>query len=199
MRIQGEYFPLASNANALLRGLEVNFDVALGVPKDVTNTADPISLGWRELELGVGWQWGMGSGATIGGDVAVGQMDFSFKDPGVLADEVPDVTYNYYRLAAKAGYHVNEIHGDVSMGYLGVLSAGTMADRFDDASSSGIFARAAVSYDLSRFVTEGMSAQASTWIRRFGHDFKSAAGDMVEADGGTDLFFGFLLGAAYSY
>lgn len=196
MRADVAAYPLAGSPTAALRTLGLRLGVGLGFPPAAdAGGGQSITSRWTELEVGAHYRHDTASGAWLRGDIAYAMMIFSFDDASMFADEVPSVDYRLVRMTGTVGY--GDASGGASVGgsYLPVLSAGTVADRFREASASG----AGVVGDIWYGVTRDITACVNVSYRRFAHTFVSQTGDAVEADGGTDVYFGAFVGAVYSY
>ncbi len=99
------------------------------------------------------------------------------------------------RFGGSASYTSGKVRVGAGASYLGVRSAGLLAQRFQSATSQGMRLSAGIDAEL----LDRVHAGASVSYRRFLFDFTSNPGDAVEADGGTDVYFGVLVGAAYLY
>ncbi len=99
------------------------------------------------------------------------------------------------RFGASGSYATGRLRFGAGASYLGVRSAGLLAQRFRAATSQGMSVEGGLDAQLS----DRIHAGASATYRRFSFDFTSDPSDVVEADGGTDVYFGLLVGAAYLY
>ena len=112
-----------------------------------------------------------------------------------FADETPDVDYRYVRLGLITGYRSGKQLLFAAFDYKLVSSAGLLAERFRTSSASGLALAGGIDYRWRPRI----HLHTRLSYRRFGHEFTSETGDLVEADGGLDLFYGLELGAAYHY
>lgn len=196
LRAELSAYPLAGSATRALRTLGARLGFGLGFPPAAeAGGGETITSSWSELEVGALYRHDTASGAWLRGDLAYSSMTFSFDEASMFAGEVPSVAYRCVRLGATVGYGGPGGGASAGGSYLPVLSAGIVADRFREASASGAAAGANAWYG----VTKDLTVDASISYRRFAHDFVSQTGDAVEADGGTDVFFGAFLGASYRY
>lgn len=196
MRADIAAYPLAGSRTAALRTFGVRLGLGLGFPPAAdAGGGQSITSSWSELELGAVYRHETDSGAWLRGDLAYSMLVFSFDETSAFAGEVPSVDYRTVRLGATVGYGGPAGGASINASYLPVLSAGTVADRFREASASG----GGTGVNAWYGVTKDLTIDGSLSYRRFAHAFASQTGDAVEADGGVDIYFGAFVGASYRY
>jgi len=196
-RIAAELFPMAAKRNAI-RGASLHFNAATGLPPDAaTSSGDTIDTAWNEVEGGFRFTYAKNPtrGAAAGAGISFGRLAFEFGNAGPLTGETPDVDYRYVRYGVHGGYEVGRHHVFGGAGYMRVSSAGEMAKRFRSASASGLDLHIGYSWRL----LPKLDLRGIFTYRGFSLDLESESGDPIEADGGSDTFVNFQIGASYSY
>jgi hypothetical protein len=193
--IAAEVYPLAGSPNPWLRavGASGSFGRALAVTSS-TEDGMEVDTAWGRFEVGLRFRRPTGDNGLIGGGVSYGNVAVKF-DAAALGDETPEVEYKYLRFAVDGRLDSGSIGLFGGAGLLVVSEAGTIAERFRDASTIGFAASGGFSYS----VLHGFEARAVVNYQLFATSFTSELGDTFVADGAIDHIYGVLLGAAYIY
>ncbi len=196
LRVGGELYPLAGRRSAV-RGLGLGFAAGLGLPPAAAADGGEVDTSWSELDAALRYRYAdkPDFGLELVGELAYGRTAFGFAATGSLADETPEVDYRYLRVGLITGYRSGKQLLFAAFDYKLVSSAGLVAERFRSASASGLAAAGGIDYRWRPRI----HFRALISYRRFAHEFTSEPGDLVEADGGLDVFYGVQLGAAYHY
>ena len=191
-----ELYPMATNPGSFAAkvGIDASFGRALGLVSSTSDGQD-VNTDWTQVSVGLRVRHVTG-GALISGGVGYGTSTVEFQDPPAdIVDEVPEAGYKFIRLGVdgrigSGGFSVFG-GGDVLI----VSEAGTTADRFADASTTGFGGRAGVAIG----VADQVEARAVFRYRLFSSTYASQAGDTFFAEGATDHQYGVLLGGAFVY
>lgn len=195
VRVAIEGYPLAGSGSAAARGAGVRLGAGLGLPPAADDGASgTIATSWSELEVGALYRYPVAESVGARLDVAYSRNAFGF-DAGALANEVPDVDYRSVRMGGTLDVTRGKLSAVASVSYLALLSAGDTAVRFRSWTGTGLGVEAGAWYRVTSAIRAGLGFT----YRRYAFDFVSEMGDTVEADGGTDIFVGTLVGAAYAY
>lgn len=183
-----------------LRGFSLMLKFGYGVNSQqvtdkMTGAATDAKTFWRSFETSARQRWRIGNAATI--EVGGGYVRDQYQFSGDAADIklVPDADYQSVRV----GLRVSALFGNVEP-YLAaenrlVLSGGPIADRFDDASASGLRAAVGVAMKLGAFDVRLEGA-----LNRYSWTFKSnETTDEFRASGGTDSIKFISVVAGYAY
>lgn len=122
---------------------------------------------------------------VLGVEATYGQWRFAFHDPGRLAPELPDASYQHVRLGADAAIPVGPLELGAGLGYRQVLASGAFASRFRTAHAGGVDGRLWASLPIA----SAFSLQAEAGYLRYFHSFGPAIGDTYVAGGAIDQSF----------
>ncbi len=183
-----------------LRGFSLMLKFGYGVnsqqvTEKMTGAATDAKTFWRSFETSARQRWRLGNAATIevGGGYVRDQYQFSGNASDIKL--VPDADYQSVRV----GLRVSALFGNVEP-YLAaenrlVLSGGPIAERFDDASASGLRGAVGVALKLGAF-----DARLEGAINRYSWTFTSnETTDEFRASGGTDSIKFISVIAGYAY
>lgn len=194
--IDAELYPWHRTGTLTNLMIIAGLDQAFPITSSTGNMGDPdISTTWREVDLGVRVHYDVATTARLVFEAAYGRTLFFFTDAGALADELPQVDYQFMRVMLGAGKQVDKAFLYAGFQTQIVFSAGATADRFDGSSVDGFALR--LGGTLQMF--EDIEARLEGMWSRYGYEFESDPGDMFEADGGTDQYYGVTAGAAYTF
>ena len=194
--IDAELYPwhrtgVLTNVIALARLVQ-----AFPITSSTGNVGDPdISTTWREVDVGVRVHYEFVEAARLILEVAYGRTLFFFTDAGMLANELPQVDYQFMRVMLGGGKTIGKAHVYGGFQTQIVFSAGATADRFDESSVDAFAFKLGGTLDLF----DKVEARLEGVWSRYGYEFTSNPGDMFEADGGTDQYYGVTAGAAYTF
>lgn len=203
VRVRLELDPLASASSKLLSGWVFTGSYARATPfssqATLNNMTVKVPTTWTEWDLAAGYRLRFSQGSYFGAEVGYGNHGFTFKfnsDTMALKDRVPAVDYKFISLGA-----------DLRLGFAKrlamLLSGGTRL-----VSDTGALGQSVDKTDVSAFQVEAglaMSFTDSIEMRlagryeQFQHTFSTSAGSALQADSGTDQFFGALLALLYNY
>jgi len=195
-RLDAEFFPMAAKTSAI-RGASLHFKAGLGLPPAAkTSDGTAIDTAWNEVEGGFRFTHTTNPtyGAAVGAEISIGRVAFEFGDAGPLTGETPDVDYRFVRYGVHGAYLAGEQRIYGGAGFLRISSAGEMVERFRSATAGGFD----VYLGYSRRILNKLDVRSSFTYRGFIINLESEPGDLIEADGGSDKYYLFQIGAAYS-
>jgi hypothetical protein len=174
----------------------VRLNQAFPITSSTGNVGDPdISTTWREIDFGARLHYELAETVRLVIEGAYGRTLFFFTDAGTLADELPQVDYQFMRILFGGGKQVGKAFVYAGFQTQIVFSAGATADRFAESSVDAFAFEMGAKVD----VYENIEARIEGMWSRYGYEFNSSPGDMFEADGGTDQYYGVTAGAAYTF
>lgn len=188
--------PFARSRNVLLQRFSLAADLALAAPiesstDDGMQTADSV---WREVLVQARYAFPLSATVTAIPLLGYGQRLFTFDDGGVTG-ELPAVDYRQLSVGGDIVVRRGRLSGSVGADWLVPMSTGPLADRFRGASVSAYALRVGASAALRPRIELTIDGHYS----RYKHTFTSMSGDMFEASGGVDRFFGVSVGAVYRH
>jgi hypothetical protein len=195
--LYGELYPWhIATAPRFLRSLYGIVRLEFGFPltSRATNGSE-IDSYWRQIDVGARYRLRLGSRASIDFDTGWGNTMFAF-GAGSLAAEVPDVRYHFLRLGARGNLAFGRMTTWLGLENHIVFAGGPLGDRFRAADVDGVAGNAGVAV---RVWKQRLELRAQLAFERYGWTFESVAGDAYIADGGSDQFYGFSLGALATY
>jgi hypothetical protein len=190
-----DLYPMARHARRALRalGLSASLDSAFSIESQTTDGM-AVDTRWSQFSAGLRWRAPIGP-ALLGFGLGYGAIAFEFDTDGTLADEVPTVDYRYVRYAADGRLDLGKLGVQAGAALLQVVSSGEVADRFRDATASGLEGHLGVSWRVGSMVEARLAGR----YQRIRHHFVASTDDTVRADAATDQLYGILLGGAYIY
>lgn len=196
LRVSADLFPLASLHSKWLRRIAVTAGVARAAPlQSSTDSGQKADTTWQELSAGLRVGFPVTRSTEVRVGIGYGLRDFNFSNAGALADQIPDVSYHYGRFGAGVVATLGRYRIFGAGSYLAVSSGGALAARFSSSSISGMSA----DLGASRRIAGPFDIRVAARYTRYAYSITSQASDAYQADGGTDQFFGFTVGAAYRY
>lgn len=196
LRLSVDVFPLAPADNRWLRGIALTGRFAIA-PTIESTTADDQSAdtSWNAFAIGARALFPVTDSFGAGVRAAYGREQFTFSESSAIFDEIPSVSYETLDFGAMVAADFGDygLFGGVS--FRSVLSAGDLADRFRDASVSGLAADVAGTWRLAK------SWQLSLGLAyaRYSYDFVTEADDAYRAQGAIDSFLRATVAASYLY
>ncbi len=183
-----------------LRGFSVMLKFGYGVnsqqvTEKMTGVATDAKTFWRSFETSARQRWRIGDAATI--EVGGGYVRDQYQFSGNAADIklVPDADYQSVRVGLRASALFGTVEPYLAAENRLVLSGGPIAERFDDASASGLRAALGVAMKLGAF---DMRLEGA--LNRYSWTFKSnETTDEFRASGGTDSIKFISVVAGYAY
>jgi hypothetical protein len=164
---------------------------------DMTEVNVPTT--WTELDLGVRYRYRFAPGSFVGIEGGYGTHSFTFDfsaDTQELAEEVPDVEYEFIRLGLDSRYSFGRVAALASGGTRLVNSIGNLGDRFVRTDILALDASAG----LAVTVTSSIEARLVGHYDHYAHEYTaSGAPSSTEPTSGLDQFFGAMLSALFMY
>ena len=203
VRVQLELDPLASSPSKLLSGWVLTGSYARATPfssqATLNNMAVKVPTTWTEWDLAAGYRLRFSEGSYLGGEVGYGNHGFTFQfnsDTMALKDRVPAVDYKFISLGAdlRLGF-AKRLAVLLSGGTRLVSDTGELGQSVDktDVSAFQVGAGLAVSF------THAIEMRLAGRYEQFQHTFTTSSGSALQADSGTDQFFGAMLALLYNY
>lgn len=177
-----------------LRRFSLFGGASLSLPME-SNTAagnEAIDTRWFRREAGARARLAAGPG-HLGLDLAEGGNAFTFQNAGLLADEIPEVRYEYLRAGVWYGVESPRTSFGAGADGLWVFSSKGVAERFTNPS---VLAGRAHAW-FRRLVWSGLEASLSGSLTYFKYSLEP--GPAHAADGGYDLMLDLILGAGYRF
>lgn len=196
LRIGVDVFPLAPTDNLWARGIALSARFAIAPTIESSTAAGQTAdTSWSGFGIGARAMFPVGETLLAGGRIGYGRERFRFSESSPLYAEIPTVDYRSVHVGGLLGARFGDFGVRAGASYLMVLSAGELADRFRDASVSGMRAEVAGTW---RFAARWRVALTLAYAR-YGYDFTVDPGDAYQAASAADQFFGVTAGAAYLY
>jgi len=180
-----------------LRGLSILVRFGYGVnsqqvTEKMTGTATNTTTFWRAFEASLRHRWTFAKMATI--EVGAGFVRDQYQFEGNI-DLVPDADYRSVRFGVRASALLGAIEPYVTVENRLVLSGGTIENRFDDASATGLRAAAGAE---ARFGAIHVRVEGA--LNRYAWTFKTTSmSPKYVADGGTDSIKYVTASVGYAY
>jgi hypothetical protein len=208
--IEGEIFPAATLGIPVASdvGIVGGYGRALGVSSE---TDDGVAFGttWQRFFAGLRLRQRIGGGDkpfVIGVSGRFGITQFTFEPDGAPAEaikgEVASVKYTYIRPAIDARLPIGPAAILASVGYIAVLNAGEVYDRYaTDTNTKGTASIAAIDLSLGFGIelTTGLEARLLANYARYGYSFEPEVGDPYVAGGALDQMLGIQAGVGFAY
>ena len=176
-------------------GLQASYALAFALTSRPEAGGDSVDTSYSRLQAGLRARIRTGAGAPVIG-LGMGYGFTRFEFPGAASeDELPDVDYTFLRWGVDAQIPFGtRVALSASAGYLGVLGAGRLDDRFPRSSGGGIDAALG-----ARWRAAGpLALHAVLSYTRFFFTLNPEVGDAYVAGGALDEFLGLQLGATYA-
>lgn len=203
VRASLEVTPLAFIPSVLASGWTLTASYARATPLDSTAElmgADvTVPTRWTELDLGVGFRYRFGASSWVGPQVGYGVHSFNFDftaDSDPLRGTIPDVKYKFIWLGldSRIGFG-GRFSGLASAGTRLVRETGDIGSRFQKTDVVAF----AINAGIAATITRAIEARLVGRFDQYSHSFTPKTPPEIEADGGTDRFFGVTLSAAFLY
>ena len=193
-----EIYPTALFAPGKLPGLALVGRFEFGF-HDNTVTGNgiqnPTTTFWQSMEVSVRHRWVIGDAGTV--DASAGYVRDRYEFNGMDNDIalVPDADYQSIRFGARGSLLLGDLEPYLVLENRAVVSSGSIAARFDHASTNGLHTALGIGYRHG-----AISARVEGQLTRYGSTF-SNDGTMpkFQADGGTDTIELISLSAGYTY
>ncbi len=195
LRLVVEINPFARSRNTHLQRLSIAGDLAVAAPIESTTDdgTQVVDTSWREGSVALRYTFPLSGPLSAAAHVGYGGRSFTFDNPGGLAGALPDVDYRNYLVGGDLIVRRGDVYGSAGGDWLSTSSAGPLAERFSGASVSA--------YELrvggGAMIEPRLELRISAHLARYTHTFTSMAGDMFQATGGTDRFYGATVGVVY--
>lgn len=192
----GEVFPGAGSGIPVLSdlGLAGDFTMGLGL-SSAPPGGQKVDSSWTRWNAGLRGRMRIGGARTLvllGITGGVGQESFSFSGS---APDLPDVSYTYLRAMLDANVPVGPVILSAQGGYLPVLSAGDVADRYRGTRVGGVEGGLSVRAPFARHFDARITADYT----RYFYAFEPRPGDKAVAGGALDQMMRAQVALAASY
>ncbi len=203
VRASLEVTPLAFMPSVLASGWTFSAAYARATPLDSTaelmGSDVTVPTKWTELDLGLGFRYRFGASSWVGPQIGYGVHSFNFDftaDSSALMGTIPDVKYKFVWLGvdSRIGFG-GRFSALASGGTRLVRETGDIGSRFakTDVVAFAFNVGAAVA------ITRSIEARLMGRFDQYNHTFTAKVPPEIDADGGTDRYFGVTLSAAFLY
>jgi hypothetical protein len=190
---QGEVYPLGG-ARALEPGITLGYGRAVGLRSGLSESG-PLSTEWSRLYVGGKLRLRTGDEGSPIVSLTGAYGEELFAMDGSPTASLPAVDYRFVRASADARFPIGRAALFANAGYLFVLSAGDVANRFSKSNVGGVLAEIGGAFTL----VTSLEARLSASYRRFFYSMQPTPGDAYVAGGALDELAGVQASLAYVY
>lgn len=208
--VAGELYPAAPSDIDFIKdlGLAASYAHAIGVDAEATQ-GRTFATSWTKLQLGLKYRIRLdgAKGPLLGLGLGYAREACTFEAESEasldIAGDVASVDYEAVRPAVDLRIPIGAFSLTFGLAYLGVVSAGEVYDRFTpfNRGTNGNASLGAIELlaGMGLEVTRGVEVRLLFQYSRYFYSFEPVPGDPYVAGGALDQFYGFRLGAFYTY
>ena len=191
-------------------GLEGRYWRVIYLRSQMKDNAEPLSTTLHDIEIGLRYRWnilGRASSPTIKAGVDYGRLGFKIHDDPATPVPLPDIAYNYLKLAlvgVSVPFYASDsfsIGASGNFDYLLIFSAGDIERT--DSGGYGRSSTGGIDVNVGLWASyRGFFARINGFYRRIFFDFDNACYPISgcnAAGGALDLYTGGYLSAGYAY